>query len=139
MQYEDLKDVFYFKTDYGMSEGTFKADKVSKHNWRVYCDLDDDFSDWDCDDFLCYLNEGEWVIQEEEDTGKPVEKKQNESTIDVKTLRDEFAMVALQGWIAGQPTVEKQPLDGTEDHAKLVAEVAYRYADAMMKARKESL
>lgn len=45
---------------------------------------------------------------------------------------------ALAGF-ASQPVIAKQPLDGTEEHAKLMAEVAYRYADAMMKARKEPL
>lgn len=136
MQYEDLKDVFYFKTAEGTSTGTFKAQKVSKHTWRISCDLDDDSPVWDYYDFIGYLNDGSWVIQGEEGI---TEQKQQETVVEVKTLRDEFAMVALQGWLAGQPKIGGQPLDGTEDHAKLIAEVAYRYADAMMKARKESL
>lgn len=140
MQYEDLKDVFYFKTAEGTSVGIFKADKVSKHTWRISCDLDDDSRVWDYDDFLCYLNDGSWVIQGEEDTDKHTEQKtQQEPTTEIETLRDKFAMAALQGWIACRPKIGGQPLDGTEEHAKLMAEVAYRYADAMMKARKESL
>lgn len=137
MQYEDLKDVFYFKTGGGTSVEVFKAEKVSKHTWNISCDLHAPSSIWDYDDFLCHLNDGSWVIQGEEDIDKPSEQKpQQESTIEIETLRDKFAMVALQGWLASQPKIGEQPLDGTEEHAKLMAEVAYRYADAMMKVRK---
>lgn len=55
-----------------------------------------------------------------------------------KTLRDEFAMAALQGWIAGVVN----ELDGYEDeeeafaeHQALVAKAAYGYADAMLAER----
>ena len=96
MQYEDLKDVFYFKTDEGTSVGIFKAQKVSKHTWNISCDLNDNSSVWDYDDFLCYLNDGSWLIQGEEDTDKHTEQKtQQEPTTEIETLRDKFAMVAL--------------------------------------------
>lgn len=136
MQYEDLKDVFYFKSACGKSKETFKACKVSKHTWDISCDSNGNSSVWDYDNFLDYLNDGTWVIQGEEDTSNPAEQEPREDVADVKTLRDEFAMVCLQGWLAGQPKIGGQPLDGTEDHAKLMVEVAYRYADAMMKVRK---
>lgn len=138
MKYEDLKDVFYFKTVGGTNVRVFKADKVSKHTWRISCDPDGDSTVWDYDDFLCYLNDGSWVIQGEKDTDKHTEQKtQQEPTTEIETLRDKFAMVALQGWIASQPAIAKQPLDETEDHAKFMAEVAYRYADAMIAERKK--
>ena len=136
MQYEDLKDVFYFKSACGKSKETFKACKVSKHTWDISCDSNGNSSVWDYDNFLDYLNDGTWVIQGEEDTNNPAEQEPREDVADVKTLRDEFAMVSLQGWIAGQPKIGGQPLNGTEEHAKLMAEVAYCYADAMMKVRK---
>ncbi len=140
MQHKDLKDTFCFKTLCGTSPETYKAYKVSKHIWRISSDRDDMSSDLYYDDFLDYLNDGNWVIQEEEDMAKSTEQKpQQETAIEVKTLRDEFAMVALQGWIAAKPNIANAPLDGTEDHAKLMAGVAYRYADAMMKVRKEPL
>ena len=136
MQYEDLKDVFYFKSACGKSKETFKACKVSKHTWDISCDSNGNSSVWDYDNFLDYLNDGTWVIQGEEDMGKPVEQKpQQESTIEIETLRDKFAMVALQGWLASQPKIGGQPLNGTEEHAKLMAELAYRYADAMIAGR----
>lgn len=137
MQYEDLKDVFHFKTGGGTSVEVFKAEKVSKHTWNISCNLHATSSIWDYDDFLDYLNDGTWVIQGEEDTSNPAEQEPREDVADVKTLRDEFAMVCLQGWIVGQPTIKKQPLNGTEEHAKLMAELAYRYADAMIAERKK--
>lgn len=141
MQYEDLKDVFYFKTVRGQSTETFKAVRLDGCAWEVFSDFGIASSIWEYDAMLEYFNDGSWVIQgEEEDADNHTEQKtQQEPTTEIETLRDKFAMVALQGWIAGQPAIAKQPLDGTEDHAKLMAEVAYRYADAMMKARKESL
>ena len=135
MQYEDLKDVFYFKSACGESKETFKACKVSKHTWDISCDSNGHSSVWDYSDFLDYLNKGSWVIQGEEDTSNPAEQEPREDATDVKTLRDKFAMVALQGWIAGRPAIAEQPLDGTVEHAKLIAEVAYRYADAMIAER----
>lgn len=140
MQYEDLKDVFYFKTVRGQSAVTFKAVRLDGCTWEVFSDLSTACSVWEYDAMLEYLNDGSWVIQGEEDTDKPAEQKtQQEPITEIETLRDKFAMVALQGWIASQPIIANTPLDGTVEHAKLIAEVAYRYADAMMKARKESL
>lgn len=140
MQYEDLKDVFYFKTVRGQSAETFKAVRLDERVWEVFSDLGNDSSVWEYDAMLEYFNDGSWVIQGEEDTDKPAEQKtQQEPITEIETLRDKFAMVALQGWIAGQPSIANTPLDGTVDHAKLMAEVAYCYADAMMKVRKESL
>lgn len=51
------------------------------------------------------------------------------------TLRDYFAAAALQGWLSTAPTVDKEPLNGGMDHARRVAEMAFVYADAMLKAR----
>ena len=45
---------------------------------------------------------------------------------EAKTLRDEFAMAALQGMLARE-----------SDLARNVARYAYEYADAMMEARKK--
>lgn len=54
------------------------------------------------------------------------------------TLRDYFAAKALQGWIAAQPSVSGERLAGkNEEHAIILAEAAYNYADAMLKVRKE--
>ena len=52
-----------------------------------------------------------------------------------KTLRDEFAMAALTGmelhhFINGD-------IDGMEKYFSRVAEIAYKYADAMMKEREK--
>lgn len=52
-------------------------------------------------------------------------------------LRDRFAAAALQGWIANGPTFRGEKINGTVEHADCAAEVAYVYADAMMRARKE--
>lgn len=52
------------------------------------------------------------------------------------TLRDWFAGQALSGWCAASPFVRKEPLNMTEAHAESIATGCYRYADAMLKARK---
>jgi hypothetical protein len=57
----------------------------------------------------------------------PPEKTQ-ERQMDVKTLRDEFAMAAMQGILAFD-TYNDWPT------ASMAAEKAYEYADAMLKAR----
>lgn len=49
----------------------------------------------------------------------------------VKTLRDEFAMVALAGFMAA----EDQQLEGRAHWPENAAALAYRYADAMLAAR----
>lgn len=48
---------------------------------------------------------------------------------DVKTLRDEIAIAALQGILADK---------GSEREAKYVAEDAYKMADAMLKERNKN-
>lgn len=55
---------------------------------------------------------------------------------DEKTLRDEFAMAALQGLIS-HPNVK--PKTGTVDatFVNASAEIAYMFADAMMKQREK--
>lgn len=52
------------------------------------------------------------------------------------TIRDQFAIAALQGLIAHSS--ENQPIFNTPDEAfSYYAKGAYAYADAMMEARKE--
>lgn len=55
------------------------------------------------------------------------------------TLRDYFAAKAMQGWISGAPKIHGVAINGTAEHAKSIAESAYRYADAMLKARNSTL
>ena len=50
------------------------------------------------------------------------------------TLRDQFAMAALQGLIAS-PRETPPPTVSTQTWVTAAAEVSYQYADAMMKAR----
>lgn len=52
------------------------------------------------------------------------------------SLRDWFAGQALAGWCAASPTVRKEPLNMTAEHAESIATGCYRYADAMLEARK---
>lgn len=49
------------------------------------------------------------------------------------TLRDYFAAKALQGWLASYPRDMKA--EQAEAGAHIVAALAYRMADAMLKAR----
>ena len=48
-----------------------------------------------------------------------------------KTLRDEFAMMALQGFCSMMKTLPEKI-----DYPAILSEAAYRYADAMLRARK---
>ena len=52
------------------------------------------------------------------------------------TLRDYFAAKAMQGWVSSSPQVAGKALNGTAEHADDIAQASYRYADAMLKARK---
>lgn len=52
------------------------------------------------------------------------------------SVRDQFAAAALQGWIANGPIFRGEKINGTIEHAEITADVAYVYADAMMRARK---
>ena len=56
-----------------------------------------------------------------------------ENATTVKTLRDEFAMVALQGFCMMMKTL---PETGN-DYPAIFSEAAYRYADAMLEARRK--
>lgn len=47
-----------------------------------------------------------------------------------RTLRDEFAMAALQGMIASDPVVDRKTVN-----RDVWARVAYEFADAMLRAR----
>lgn len=51
------------------------------------------------------------------------------------TLRDYFAGQAMQGWLASYPESTQHPVD--THHEKMVAELSYLMADAMLKAREE--
>lgn len=53
------------------------------------------------------------------------------------SLRDEFAGLAMNGWIAGQPSIMGEKLDGSAEMAAVIARAAYTMADAMLKARQE--
>jgi len=52
-----------------------------------------------------------------------------------RVSRDEFALAAMQGWIASAPTLDGAPLAGNEDDAAKIATTAYLYADAMTAER----
>lgn len=52
-----------------------------------------------------------------------------------KTLRDEFAMAALQGFLAGADPESLERYSGSEI-AAMMAQASYKAADAMMLARK---
>jgi hypothetical protein len=56
-----------------------------------------------------------------------------------KTLRDEFAMVALQGMLAGPmaAALEKVASRRLIDVDELASKAAYEYADAMLKEREK--
>lgn len=56
----------------------------------------------------------------------------------VKTLRDEIAMVAMKSWISASPKVKGETLNGGIKHAKIIAESAYTYADAMLAERSKT-
>lgn len=51
------------------------------------------------------------------------------------TLRDYFAAAALQGWLATNAKVNDEPLNDSEEHLKIVADVCYRFADSMLAQR----
>ncbi|HBW9408212.1 TPA: hypothetical protein MFP05_09020 [Klebsiella pneumoniae] len=51
------------------------------------------------------------------------------------TLRDYFAAKAMQGWLASYPESNQHPV--ATHHEKMVAELSYLMADAMLKAREE--
>ena len=63
-------------------------------------------------------------VEAHEVKGEPVKSEP------VKTLRDEFAMAALNGLLSHNPL-------GYSAHRDARAKVSYGYADAMLKARKE--
>lgn len=134
MKYEDLKESFKFKTQEGKGALTFTADKKSKHIWTVSTENSVMGPDWDCEDMLEHFNSGAWVIQDE-DQIEEIHEVQKQA----KTLRDEFAMAALTGWLASQPLIKGIPISENVEDAELMTEVAYVYADAMLQARKESL
>ena len=54
------------------------------------------------------------------------------------SLRDWFAGMALQGWLASWSSESKHPVE-VEKAAKLVASNSYAMADAMIAARKEGI
>lgn len=51
------------------------------------------------------------------------------------TLRDYFAAKAMQGWLSSYPESDMHPV--VTHHEKMVAELSYLMADAMLKAREE--
>lgn len=53
------------------------------------------------------------------------------------SLRDYFAAKAMQGWISNSPSIGETKLNGSAEHAERISEVAYRWADAMLKARED--
>lgn len=139
--YEDLKDKFDFKSQHGKSSFTFTAIKTSDVLWNITrSDVHTESSDWHYDNILIALNNGNWVIQCDNQF-EEIPSVQ-EQTQDVITIRDEFAMVALQRWIAYSPCDPKnngRPVRGNTTDITDLAKIAYMYADAMMTARKESL
>lgn len=62
----------------------------------------------------------------------------SESRMDVEgglTIRDWFAGMALQGWLASWPESGTHPI--SNNNGSTVAELSYSMADAMIAARKE--
>lgn len=141
MKYEDLKELFKFKTQEGKSDLTYTADKKSKHVWTISTDYAGSSADWDCEDMLNYFNSGTWVIRDEETEEVPAVQEQVEQTQEVKTLRDEFAMKVLPSiyTVAILEAQESSDLYIHEFWQYELAVDAYKMADAMMQARKESL
>lgn len=53
------------------------------------------------------------------------------------TLRDYFAAKAMQAWVSTSPKIGETQLQmNNEEHAKLICEHAYDWADVMLEARK---
>jgi hypothetical protein len=80
------------------------------------------------------MTEIDWTKAETTRGGFPPDDARN------MTLRDEFAKAALQGWIAGPCNVldDYEPeTDGIPwlEHTRVVARIAYDYADAMLAER----
>ncbi len=48
------------------------------------------------------------------------------------TLRVYIATKAMQGWIASQPRIMGEMLDGSEEMAKVISKAAFVMADAML-------
>ena len=53
----------------------------------------------------------------------------------IVSLRDECAMRAMQAWISIEPSIDGEPIDGSQEHADRIATSAYTMADAMIRAR----
>lgn len=142
MKYEDLKESFKFKTKEGKSDLTFTADKKSKHIWTVSTENSGMGSDWDCEDMLEHFNSGAWVVQDEDQIEETQEvQEQVHEVPEAKTLRDEFAMKVIPS-IYTTAILEAQEGSGLfvyEDWRYGLALDAYKMADAMLQARKESL
>lgn len=51
------------------------------------------------------------------------------------SLRDYFANAAMQAWISAQPTIAGERLNAGKEHAKVICEACYVWADEMLKAR----
>jgi hypothetical protein len=75
---------------------------------------------------LNYIHAHYSVILHWEEGQEPAVPPADAPAPEAKTLRDEFAMAALQGMLARE-----------SDLARNVARYAYEYADAMMEARKK--
>lgn len=53
---------------------------------------------------------------------------------DEKTLRDEFAMAAMNGLLSSPGEIERDTFD---DVVQSIADMAYEYADAMLERREQ--
>ena len=127
-----IREGAYYRTRSGGVVGPLKlTDRSQRYTWAFLTDL--------------WTPEGEYAIGEEnpfdlisevyvsdtppcEGVNLPATDGPDSSFWETKTLRDEFAMVALTGFAANLNNAA-----GTEESAHW----AYRYADAMMEARKK--
>ena len=127
-----IREGAYYRTRNGGVVGPLKlTDRSQRYTWAFLTDL--------------WTPEGEYAIGEEnpfdlisevyvsdtppcEGVNLPATDGPDSSFWETKTLRDEFAMVALTGFAANPNNAA-----GTEESAQW----AYRYADAMMEARRK--
>jgi hypothetical protein len=54
-----------------------------------------------------------------------------------KSVLNDIAAKAMQGWISSAPAMGDDVLNGGDEHASIIAGCAYTYANALLKASKK--
>ena len=118
-----IREGAYYRTRGGDVVGPMQRNKSDRiYPWFVLSDL------WTSDgrfNHLAHCSVGDLITEVYVSDTPPAEAP----ALETKTLRDEFAMAALQGLMANP--------DNPPDTRREWAEEAYLYADAMMEARKK--